>query len=575
MKPYTHPILLFLLALLLVSCGGGESNTARRGPLYAAGTEAVSAADYHNVVQHIYVGYFGRPADAGGLAYFAQRFLAAGAPLGIVEMSRAYASNPDARALMDVFGTSKESNDMYAGDNGVFMDAVYRNLFGRAPDAAGKAYWVGAINTGAMTRASAAVNVMAGAQSTDIDIITRKSRAAANFTAALNTAERRRAYDGLSANAIVRNMLATVNLATDLLAFQNTIETTLKGLVAKLPPPAQGLYAGMLTNGSAFHLLVLDDDRYWGLYGSASGGMLRPFGFIEGQGYSGNGSFRSSDMKDFWASPATPGSVASSYAAHASITGTVTAPEGTVDFSNPVIATSTYNYEAAPALADIAGSWRLSGPNSALYTFVVAPDGAFSGTTTACTYSGSLKPRAAGKNLFESSWTFNEGACRLSGQAARGVAFSYLINDGATRELLVTGINANRSAGTVLFGWSATAAGQPADFKATDTVEGTGAEAVSGSAISVHYTGWLYSSETANLRSAKFDSSHDRGTPFNFTLGIGSVIAGWDRGVVGMKVGGKRTLVVPANLGYGSTGNASIPPNAGMVFDVELVTVFK
>ncbi|MDP3670230.1 MAG: FKBP-type peptidyl-prolyl cis-trans isomerase [Telluria sp.] len=104
---------------------------------------------------------------------------------------------------------------------------------------------------------------------------------------------------------------------------------------------------------------------------------------------------------------------------------------------------------------------------------------------------------------------------------------------------------------------------------------GTGAVAAAGNEISVHYTGWLYNANGANFKSTKFDSSRDRGTPFNFTLGIGAVIAGWDRGVAGMKVGGKRTLIIPASLGYGGTGNASIPPNAGMVFEVELLTVIR
>ena len=109
-------------------------------------------------------------------------------------------------------------------------------------------------------------------------------------------------------------------------------------------------------------------------------------------------------------------------------------------------------------------------------------------------------------------------------------------------------------------------------LKVTDTVVGTGATAVTNNKLSVHYTGWLYDVKASNLRGAKFDSSVDRGTPFSFTLG-GNVIAGWNQGVVGMKVGGKRTLIIPSSLGYGATGSGTIPANAALVFDVELLSV--
>lgn len=105
------------------------------------------------------------------------------------------------------------------------------------------------------------------------------------------------------------------------------------------------------------------------------------------------------------------------------------------------------------------------------------------------------------------------------------------------------------------------------DLRIEDLVIGTGAEAISGKVVSVHYTGTL-------VDGTKFDSSKDRGTPFEFNLGAGEVIQGWDLGVVGMKIGGKRKLTIPANLGYGSQGAGSvIPPNATLIFEVELLEV--
>mgnify|MGYP002636260680 CR=1 FL=1 len=107
----------------------------------------------------------------------------------------------------------------------------------------------------------------------------------------------------------------------------------------------------------------------------------------------------------------------------------------------------------------------------------------------------------------------------------------------------------------------------------TDTVLGKGKEAVSGKVVYVHYTGWLFDAKAVNNRGNQFDSSRSRG-PFSFPLGAGRVIRGWDEGVAGMKVGGKRTLLIPSELGYGARGAGGvIPPNAKLLFDVELLDV--
>ena len=108
----------------------------------------------------------------------------------------------------------------------------------------------------------------------------------------------------------------------------------------------------------------------------------------------------------------------------------------------------------------------------------------------------------------------------------------------------------------------------------TDGAVGGGAVASPGKQVTVHYTGWLYDPKAADKHGKKFDSSHDRNEPFAFALGAGRVIRGWDQGVAGMKVGGRRTLVIPSELGYGARGAGSaIPPNATLVFDVELLDV--
>jgi len=107
----------------------------------------------------------------------------------------------------------------------------------------------------------------------------------------------------------------------------------------------------------------------------------------------------------------------------------------------------------------------------------------------------------------------------------------------------------------------------PSGLQYEDLVVGTGPSPARGESVQVHYTGWL-------TDGSKFDSSKDRGTPFVFPLGMGRVIKGWDEGVASMKVGGKRKLIIPANLGYGAQGAGGvIPPNATLVFEVELLGI--
>lgn len=116
--------------------------------------------------------------------------------------------------------------------------------------------------------------------------------------------------------------------------------------------------------------------------------------------------------------------------------------------------------------------------------------------------------------------------------------------------------------------------GNVPELQRIDDQVGTGALAASGSDVTVHYTGWLHDQDAADRRGLKFDSSRDRGEPFTFLLGAGRVIRGWDDGVAGMRVGGKRTLLIPADQAYGRDGAGGvIPPGASLVFEVELLDV--
>jgi FKBP-type peptidyl-prolyl cis-trans isomerase len=113
------------------------------------------------------------------------------------------------------------------------------------------------------------------------------------------------------------------------------------------------------------------------------------------------------------------------------------------------------------------------------------------------------------------------------------------------------------------------------ELQKIDVVKGVGEGISSGQVAVVHYTGWLYEPTASDQKGKKFDSSRDRGEPFRFTIGAGGVIKGWEEGVQGMQVGGQRTLVIPASLGYGEegAGGGVIPPNATLMFDIELLAI--
>jgi peptidylprolyl isomerase len=144
---------------------------------------------------------------------------------------------------------------------------------------------------------------------------------------------------------------------------------------------------------------------------------------------------------------------------------------------------------------------------------------------------------------------------------------------------LLAVIAATALAGGCSSGTTSQVAVQPASVAATpapglqitDVTVGTGASPKLGATLVMHYTGWLYEN---GAKGAKFDSSVDRGQPFEFQIGVGKVIAGWDKGIATMKVGGKRTLIIPPQLAYGSAGAGGlIPPNATLLFEVELLDV--
>ncbi|MFC7653812.1 DUF4214 domain-containing protein [Pseudoduganella danionis] len=249
---------------MLLACGGNDPSTVSVAPIVQHGRVAqgaATAADYSDLLQRIYVAYFGRPSDPAGLAFWTKQYLAAGLPSTLSGLVQTYTTTPAARPLVDMFGTSQESQDLYGGDNDAFITAIYLNMFGRQPDAAGKAYWLNLINTGAVTRPIAALSIMAGAQAADGQIIENKIKVASNFTTALNSPERNAAYDGLDANVVVRKLLNTVNATTNVTAFQTSLDDTIAALVTTKAANTPVDPATPLTSGPALVTLAENVDN--------------------------------------------------------------------------------------------------------------------------------------------------------------------------------------------------------------------------------------------------------------------------------------------------------------------------
>ncbi len=240
----THQRLLAtLIPVLLTACGSGTETattitaTATSSQSRPSARAVVTAQSYHDVIQRFYLAYFGRPADVAGRDYWSLQYFQRDFPTSVSGFADAYANNAYIRTFVDFYGASKESSDLYAGDNGVFITAIYRNLFNREPDAVGRAFWLDKLDRKVMTRAAAALQIMRGAQGTDIDSIDRKAAVAGRFTTALDTDRKRAAYDGMAANASLRAILGTVGSSTDV--DRVDLGTTLAAMLAQLGTPRQ------------------------------------------------------------------------------------------------------------------------------------------------------------------------------------------------------------------------------------------------------------------------------------------------------------------------------------------------
>lgn len=216
------------LALLLAACGGGTTDTsvsrvAPQGARLAQGAQH-APAEYTQLVQSIYIGFFGRPADAPGLNFWSQKFSEQNLPLTVPELIVAYSGNAQLRAILDAFATSAEFGELYVSNQLSFVNALYQNAFDRDVEAGGLLFWAGLLDSRQISPAQAVLHMVSDAQNDDAIVVAKKIQAATLFTSLLDTAAKIRAYDGDRINGSVRALLSTITAQTDMDAFSLEIE---------------------------------------------------------------------------------------------------------------------------------------------------------------------------------------------------------------------------------------------------------------------------------------------------------------------------------------------------------------
>lgn len=225
----------------LTACGGGgtssDSQAVQSKHLVRSDKEA-SAADYANLVQELYISYYGRPADPAGLAYWEGVLAAKNAPTTLQGLNSAYSTNAAVNAIVNGFGNSAESLALYGtGTPTQFVTAIYNNALGRTPDPGGLDYWVGLIADNKVSQAQAAMAIIEGAAiepttSSDEQLVSNRLTAAIYFTAQVSSQSASSAYSGGAANATVRTMLDSVTATTTAATYQASVNTTITALVA-------------------------------------------------------------------------------------------------------------------------------------------------------------------------------------------------------------------------------------------------------------------------------------------------------------------------------------------------------
>lgn len=213
----------------------------------------------------------------------------------------------------------------------------------------------------------------------------------------------------------------------------------------------EGVYEGTISNGLEHNTVVLDDNRYYTIYGEEIDGVFYIAGLIQGSGVANNGSFTSTDLRDYYFDGSVfTGSLSASYREGASFNGSIREGANTVTFTGTPPVNSEYNYDTVANLSNITGSWNLTSLQGESITLNIQSSGAFTGSSDGCSFDGTFAPRASGKNVFDVDLTFGAAPCALPGQSANGIAIESSIE--GRRQLVIAGTTIDRNSGTVMFG---------------------------------------------------------------------------------------------------------------------------
>lgn len=235
------------LAVLLAACGGSstESPTLKSAPQAMRSAAAVPTSAETLVVQSLYMGFFGRPADPGGLIFWSATLRDRNIPATLPELSAGYASNADIRAIADSFALSTESMNLYVGNNASYINAIYLNAFNRNAEPAGREFWSKALDSGQITRAQAVLAILGGGQNDDGLVAPKKVEAATILTSLLVTEQQAGNYGGDQGNQAARSLLGAITATTDMTAFRAPIVAFIDSLTtADFPFPSISRYVG-------------------------------------------------------------------------------------------------------------------------------------------------------------------------------------------------------------------------------------------------------------------------------------------------------------------------------------------
>jgi hypothetical protein len=212
---------------------------------------------------------------------------------------------------------------------------------------------------------------------------------------------------------------------------------------------AQGVFSGTTSTGLSFQGIVVPSDKFYAIYGTTVGNVFYISGLITGQGSSQNGNYTATVTDFYYTGATTTGSLTATYVPGKSINGTV-AESGNNDitFNGTAISSASFNYASSALLSDISGTWTGTLTDGSAATVDITASGSFSGSDLGCSFSGSVKPDASGKNFFTVSLTYGGSPCTMPNQIQVGIGVEYLLSDGVTHQLLA-GVTSGTSYGTV------------------------------------------------------------------------------------------------------------------------------